>query len=215
MKKLILFLILLGSMSSVNAQFINYGIKGGLNYNSNGDLRTLQGFQDDLKIRSDRETGYHFGVFSEIKLPLWIYIRPELLYTHTKSNYNKNEYDSNLTINKFDAPILVGMKILHFGRLFAGPVFTYLFNTDLDNTDLYDNVKNISSDDFSVGGQIGLGVELGKLGADIRWETGFTDTESRFIGEHTNGYVGSDDNATIKVDTRPQQFILSVYYSFK
>jgi hypothetical protein len=73
-------------------------------------------------------------------------------------------------------------------------------------------VKEISSDDFSMGMQFGIGLELGKLGADIRWEKGISDTEARYIGD----VVGSDViDQKISIDTRPQQFIISVYYKFK
>ena len=68
----------------------------------------------------------------------------------------------------------------------------------------------MSSDDFSVGGQIGIGLELGRIGADIRWETGFTDTEAIFVGDVLDGFGGE----SIKIDTSPQQFILSFYYKF-
>ena len=215
MKKLFLILILIGGLNSVQAQFVNFGIKGGLNYNSNGDLRNLQGFEDDFKVSSDQQTGYHIGVFGEIKLPLWLYIRPELLYTHTKSNYDENDYNADLTLNKIDAPVLLGIRFLHFGRIFLGPVFTYVMSTDLENTNVFDNVKKISSDDFSMGGQIGAGVEFGKFGADFRWETGLSDTEAQFVGDLTNGYIDSGQDAKIKIDTRPQQFIVSIYYKFK
>ncbi len=215
MKKFALIILLIFAYHTANAQILNYGIKGGLNYNSNGDLSTLQGFEQDLKISSDRETGYHIGVFTEFKLPLWLYVRPELYFSHTKSNYSENNYDSELSMNKFDAPVLLGLRFLHFGRFFLGPVFTYVMSTDLENSSVYDNIKKISSDDFSVGGQIGVGVELGKFGADIRWERGLTDTEAEFIGDHTDGYIGSGEDAKIKIDTRPQQFIVSIYYKFK
>lgn len=215
MKKLFIVLILIGGLNTLNAQFMNYGIKGGLNYNSNGDLRSIHGFEDDLKINSDQQTGYHIGVFGEIKLPLWLYVRPEIFYTHTKSNYDENNYSADLTLNKIDAPVLVGLRILHFGRFFIGPVFSYTMSTKLEDTNVFDNVEKISSDDFSMGGQIGLGLELGKFGADIRWETGLSDTEAQFVGDLTNGYIDSGNDAKIKIDTRPQQFILSVYYKFK
>ncbi|MEN8123987.1 MAG: porin family protein [Bacteroidota bacterium] len=215
MKKLILILLVFGAFSTLNAQFLNYGIKGGLNYNSNGNLRDVSGFQEDLKIRSKEQTGYHFGVFSEIKLPLWIYLRPELLYTHTKSSYKDDSYKSELTINKIDVPVLAGVRILKIGRVFAGPVFTYMLDTDFKSTDIYDNVKNLSSDDFGVAAQLGAGIVLGQFGADIRWETGFTDTEAQFIGDLTGGYIDSSNEATIRIDTRPQQFILSFFYQFR
>jgi hypothetical protein len=215
MKKLLLIMILIGGFSTMQAQIMNFGIKGGLNYNSNGDLRSLHGFENDLKISSDQQIGYHIGILGEIKLPLWLYIRPELFYTHTKSNYDENNYSADLTLNKIDAPVLLGIRVLHFGRIFIGPVFTYVMSTDLENTGAFDNIKKISSDDFSMGGQIGAGLEFGKFGADIRWESGLTDTEAQFVGDITNGYIDSGQEAKIKIDTRPQQFILSIYYKFK
>lgn len=213
MKKLILSLIFIGCFTISNAQMLNYGIKGGINYNSNGDLRgsSFSGIIDNVKISSDEETGYHFGVFTEIKLPLWIYVRPELIYTHTESSYQGLRDKTKLKLDKIDAPILVGVRVLRIGRVFLGPSFHYTFNTDLKNTPSFDDIKTISSDDFSVGGQIGIGIELGSIGADIRWETGFSNSEAAFIGD---GLDGNGVN-TIKIDTSPQQFILSFYYKFK
>jgi len=205
---------MIGSFSIANAQFLNFGIKGGINYNSNGDLRSVSGFSeiiDNVKISSDEETGYHFGVFTEIKLPLWLYVRPELYYEHTESSYQGVNDKTKLKLDKINAPILVGMRILGIGRIFLGPTFNYTISTDLKNTPSFNNIKTISSDDFSVGGQIGVGLELGRIGADIRWETGLTDTEAIFVGDVLND-LGAE---SIKVDTSPQQFILSFYYKFK
>ena len=214
MKKFALTLFLIGSFTIANAQFLNFGIKGGINYNSNGDLRSVSGFSeiiDNVKISSDEETGYHFGVFTEIKLPLWLYVRPELYYEHTESSYQVADDKTKLKLDKINAPILVGIRVLRIGRIFLGPTFNYTISTDLKDTPSFDNVKTISSDDFSVGGQIGIGLELGRIGADIRWETGFTDTEAIFVGDVLNDIGGEE----IKIDTSPQQFILSFYYKFK
>jgi hypothetical protein len=211
MKKLFFIVLAFGFLSTAQSQFLNFGIKGGLNYNSNGNLRGISDYIDDIKIKSDEGTGYHFGVFTEIKIP-FVYIRPEFVYTHTLSDYSDNVFSSELTINKVDLPILVGIKILQIGRIFAGPSFQYILNTDFKDSSVYDNVREISSDDFSMGMQLGIGVELGKLGADIRWEKGISDTEARFIGD----LVGSEFiDQKISIDTRPEQFIISVYYKFK
>ncbi len=160
MKKLIIIFFIFGAFSTLNAQFFNYGIKGGINYNSNGNLRSVSGFTEDLKIHSDNQTGYHFGVITEFKFPFWLYIRPELLYTHTTSGYQGDAAESELSINKLDMPVLVGIRFLKIGRIFAGPVFTYMFDTEFDDSSVFDNVKNISNDDLSVGGQLGVGVEI-------------------------------------------------------
>lgn len=209
MKKVIVLIFVLGSILNANAQFLNFGIKGGINYNSNGDLRSVSGFSeiiDNVKISSKEETGFHVGAFTEIKLPLWLYLRPELYYEHTESSYQGSTDKTNLTLDKINAPILVGIRVLKIGRVFMGPNFSYTMSTELKDTPSFNNISKISSDDFSVGGQIGIGLELGKIGADIRWESGFTDTEAVFL---------SDVIGDIKVDTSPQQFILSFYYKFK
>lgn len=213
MKKIILILLMIGSFSIANAQFLNFGIKGGINYNSNGDLRSLNfsDISENVKISSDEENGYHFGVFTEMKLPLWLYVRPELYYEHTESSYEGAVDKTKLKMDKINAPILVGIRVLRIGRVFLGPSFHYTISTDLKDTPSFNNIKTISSDDFSVGGQIGIGLELGRIGADIRWETGFTDTEAIFVGDVLNEIGGE----SIKIDTSPQQFILSFYYKFK
>ncbi len=211
MKKIFFIVLAFGFISSAQAQFLNFGIKGGWNYNSNGDLTGNSNFIENIKIRSDEDMGYHFGVFTEIKVPL-VYIRPELVYTHTLSDYSDNEFNSELAIDKIDVPILVGIKILEIGRIFVGPSFQYILKTDFKDSNVYDNVKEISSDDFSMGMQLGIGIEFGKLGADIRWEKGISDTEASFIGD----IVGSEEiDQKISIDTRPEQFIISVYYKFK
>ncbi len=206
MKKLLFIIILFGTFSVTNAQFFNYGIKGGLNYNSNGDLRLLNNLADVIPISSNEEAGFHIGFFSEIKFPFWLYLRPELVYTHTESSYqgllnNKSKLKRDL----IEAPILVGFRVFKIGRFFFGPSFQYAINTNLS----IDNVKKISSDDFTVAGQVGIGINLGRIGADIRWETGFTDSEAAFIGS----LIG-EDNINLLVDTSQQQFILSFYYKF-
>lgn len=196
-------MLVLGSIFSTNAQFLNFGVKGGLNYNSNGDLEYDI---NNIKISSDSDTGFHIGVFAEIDLPLALYIRPELLYTKTQSSYSEQ---GNLSINKIDAPILLGLEFLKIGRIFIGPSFQYIINSDLKSSDIYNEIKEDGFDSFSMGMQFGAGVEFGKLGVDLRWERGLSDTEADFLG------ISDDIINNITIDTRPQQFILSVYYKFK
>ncbi|MDZ7615150.1 MAG: hypothetical protein U5K51_16745 [Flavobacteriaceae bacterium] len=62
-----------------------------------------------------------------------------------------------------------------------------------------------------VNGQIGIGVEfLKKFGADLRYETGFSDTEATFEGDP----AGASQNGVVRIDTNPEQVILSFYYKF-
>jgi len=204
MKKLFLTILLTASISAVNAQVFNFGIKGGLNYNSNGNLKTDL---TNIRVSSDQETGYHIGILTEMKLPLWLYLRPELYYTHTKSSYSKENVKADLTMDKIDAPILLGLRFLKIGRIFVGPSFHYIMNTKLKGSDIIDDLKKVSSDDFTVGAQFGLGLELGRIGVDARWESGLSDSEVKYVDKNF-------DLGGLNIDTSQQQFILSIYYKF-
>ncbi len=207
MKNLCLFLVLFCFTLSAHAQFLNWGIKGGINYNENGDLRTIAD-GGPLSFSSSEEVGYHIGILSEIKLPLFLYIRPELIYTHTESSYKLEGDKSKLKMDKLELPVLLGFRVFKIGRFFFGPNFSYVMNTKLSVPQSIERVSNVTSDDFLVSGQVGLGLNFGKLGADIRWETGFSDSEASFIREST-------DIDFALVDTSHSQFILSFYYKFK
>ena len=57
---------------------------------------------------------------------------------------------------------------------------------------------------FRSGGIVGVGVQAGKLGVDLRYERGFSSNEAEFIGIGDSG----------RIDTRPKQLIVSVSYKF-
>lgn len=190
-KTLIFLGVFLFSIVTSNAQ-IDWGIKGGLNYNSNGDLISES---ENIVVNPDSNAGYHFGVFATTKGK--IFIRPELVFTHTKSVYEYNNLKADFIMDKIDAPILVGLKIIGILNVFIGPSFQYIINTDLEDIALSD-VEN----DITVGGIFGVGVQIGKLGIDLRYERGFSSNEAEFIGIESGS-----------IDTRPKQLIASI--SFK
>jgi len=166
-----------------------FGIKAGLNYNGNGD------YFDDAQSafeNPDRNAGFHIGVYG--KLGNRIYVRPELVYTNTSSGYDEGD----LKIQKLDIPILVGTKVIGPLHAFIGPSFQYLLDTEFDDIN-FDDVEN----DFSVGLNLGVGVNLGKFGIDLRYERGFSENEVSFINSNITTLDGD------RVDTRPDQLILS------
>ncbi len=178
------------SMAAFSQSNSGFGIKGGLNYSANGDYFESAG---EAARNPDRNIGYHLGIFG--KLGNRFYFRPELVYTKTQSDYNGDKFD----INKLDMPLLVGAKIIGPVHVFAGPAFQYLLDTDFDGISI-NRVEN----DFTVGLNIGAGVNLGKLGIDLRYERGFSENEARFI--NTNITTVGDS----RVDSRPDQLILSL-----
>ena len=103
-KSVVLTLILAFVGFSINAQNNSaFGFKGGLNYSANGDY--IESATTNSK-NPDRNIGYHIGVFGKIGKKL--YLRPELIYTATKSDYDSDEF----SVKKIDVPLLVGLKII-------------------------------------------------------------------------------------------------------
>jgi len=169
-----------------------FGIKGGLNYAGNGDYFDSA---EQAYRNPDRNVGYHLGFFGKIGDK--IYLRPELMYTKTKSDYENN----SLSMSKLDAPILVGLNIIGPLNVFAGPAFQYILDTDFDGVTIGD-VEN----DVTVGMNIGAGLSFGNFGLDLRYERGFSENEVSVFS--ANGVPTGD-----RFDTRPDQLILSL--SFK
>jgi hypothetical protein len=165
------------------------GILAGLNFASNGDLVAQT---TPITERSSRSVGYHFGLYSKVDLGL-LFLRPELKYTHTKSEYTK----ADLTVDKLDAPLLLGIDLHKRFSLFAGPSLQYIIDTNFENFLISDATK-----DFTVGIQMGLGLNFEKLGIDLRYERGLSENEATF-----------NDFTQSRVDTRPDQLILALSLS--
>jgi len=120
-KTLLLTAMVLFGLTTYAQSDSGFGIKGGLNYNANGDYFESV---DDAALNPDRNIGYHLGIFGKIGVSK-IYLRPELVYTKTKSDYNGEDFD----MSKLDAPILLGVKVVGPLHLFAGPAFQYILST--------------------------------------------------------------------------------------
>jgi hypothetical protein len=164
------------------------GFKAGLNYNANGNY-----FEsiNNTSQNPDRNVGYHLGLFG--KIGDQVYFRPELVYTSTKSDYDNDSFK----MQKLDAPLLVGLKVLGPISVFGGPSLQYILDSEFDGVAIND-IEN----DFSIGLNFGIGLNFKKLGIDLRYERGFSDNEATFLGNN-----GIDTN---RLDTRPDQLILSI-----
>ena len=185
-----IFLLLIST--TIFAQNTNgFGFKAGLNYNANGDY--FESISSSAQ-HPDRSIGYHFGFFGKIGTKL--YFKPELVYTSTKSDYD----NASFKMQKIDAPLMIGLKVLGPVSVFAGPSFQYILDTDTGISGL--SINNVEND-FSIGLNFGLAINFEKFGLDLRYERGFSDNEATFLDN--NGLVIND-----RLDTRPDQLILSL-----
>ena len=179
-------------VTGINAQTASgFGLKGGLNYNANG--KYFESISENAK-NPDRNIGYHLGIFG--KIGNRVYFKPELVYTSTKSDYDNDTFK----MEKLDAPLLVGVKVLGPVSVFGGPAFQYILDSEYDGISIND-IEN----DFTLGLNFGIGLNFKRLGLDLRYERGFSDNEAKFF---LNNISSNPD----RLDTRPDQLILSLSF---
>jgi len=191
MKRLILTPLLLFAFILTHAQTADgFGFKVGLNYNANGNYFESIGSNAEYP---DRNIGFHIGAFGIIGDKL--YFKPELIYTNTKSDYNSDAFK----MQKLDAPLLVGIKVIGPISVFGGPAFQYILESEFEGISI-DNVDK----DLTVGLNFGMAFNINKVGLDIRYERGFSNNEASFL---------SNNNIdTSRLDTRPDQLIFSLSF---
>ncbi|MCH6200939.1 porin family protein [Aquiflexum sp. LQ15W] len=184
---LLMFVLMVFYHSGYSQTGGGFGIKGGLNYNSNG-----QYFKDAEAIWGDPKNnlGYHLGLFGKVNAGP-VFLRPELNYTNLKSEINSVQ----LQTQRLDAPVLVGLNLLgSLVSVFAGPSFHYYIE---------DELRDFEFDKFNAGYQFGIGLNLGNVGLDLRYE--------RVLNGQT---VNIDNVFTGDGDFRYQQLMLGLSFKF-
>ena len=199
MKKSILICCIAIACSQFTRAQVGFGVKGGVNYNS----ESIDNASVDVFEGAESKTGYHAGIWLRFKAPIiGLYIRPELVYTSLKSEvlYKGTNTTTSYNFQKIDIPVLLGKKFFGVGNIFIGPSFQYILSSDFS----INNLSDVDAKGFTVGLQFGGGIELGKLGIDVRWERGFNGIESKFLD------VSAD--TTVTFDTRIDQIIFGLSY---
>ena len=212
-KKLIIFkafLILFMISSSATAQ-IEFGIKGGLNFNyANNETYLIEGWKkcSICPLESqyfnifDKKTGHFFGLYSKIKFG-GFFLQPEFLYTKINSKYDltyswniMGEIVDEFSENRIQIPVTVGLDLLQ-GKLsfFGGPAFNFIsdvyFTENSENqsiTDLYE--KSL------ITLQYGISLNFGKLGFDFRINRGFGEKEIVYVEK----VLGGNKNQIVRTD---------------
>jgi len=198
MKKILLIMCLTFGLSQTSNAQLQFGLKGGINYNNNGNL-TLSNVVTNAVEGASARSGFHAGLWLRGKIPvIGLYIRPEFVYTQVKSEYLYKGNTTSYDFKKIDVPVLLGTKVLGFANVFIGPSFQYVLGTDFGIS----TVNEVSLDKFSVGMQTGFGVEFGKLGIDVRWERGLSSSEAKVVDNTTN----------FNIDNRTNQIILGLSF---
>lgn len=212
MKKITILLLALIAFHLSNAQFIRFGLKGGVSStNVKFDRSTYtssDGLQKFAVEQGDSKMGIHLGLFGRIQI-VGLFIQPELLFTHSQGEVVLNDvtaskvYNETQKFNKIDIPVLVGWK---FGpaRFGIGPVASVMMSekdglkdrlNDLTASSVESNFKKAT-----FGYQIGVGLDiLKKVTLDVRYEGNLSKLGSGIT-------LGGDE---FKFDQRNPQFLFS------
>lgn len=211
MKKTLIILAALMTLSvASNAQFIRFGVKGGVSSSKvkfDKEYLSVNSVDDFLVEQGDSKLGLHFGVFGRIQV-MGLFIQPEVLFTQTKGEVKLSEgttaeYYLKQKFNKFDIPVMVGWK---FGpaRIGLGPVASFVVG---ESDGLKDKIKEFNDtvkNDFkgaTFGYQIGVGLDILKFATiDLKYEGNLSK-----LGNGLN--IGGND---FKFDQRNPQFIASI-----
>lgn len=192
MKKILVFLLVMGSSLTLFAQKNGLGIKAGL-------TSTQVDFESEQFIPSDAQMGYHLGVFARFG-GMGFFVQPEVLFTQTSGRIKLQLPTPNLTkdyevkFNRLDVPVLAGFRFLKVVRVMAGPIASFSIDSSLKESGTI--VKDIDFNQATLGYQMGVGLDLGNISIDGRYEGG--------LSEFTEN-IGS-----LTADNRINQWLLSV-----
>ncbi|MFD1141250.1 porin family protein [Larkinella insperata] len=210
MKKLLLLGLVLCLPALTFAQF-SIGVKGGVNLsqftmgefvktrlNANGSPQvSVSGrtIRDNLKESFDSRTGWAYGIYTRFGKN--IYLQPELLVSSKGGSFEiVRDIDGQPTsetvkINttNFDVPILLGLKGGPI-RVLAGPIVSFRIS---DDQSLRDALQDYTSGSLNnalakatYGYQLGVGLDLGRLGIDVRREGSLSNISAVDLGTESD-----------------------------
>ena len=212
-KKLIIFkafLILFMISSSATAQ-IEFGIKGGLNFNyANNETYLIEGWKkcSICTLESqyfnifDKKTGHFFGLYSKIKFG-GFFLQPEFLYTKINSKYDltyswniMGEIVDEFSENRIQIPVTVGIDLLQ-GKLsfFGGPAFNFISDVYFTENNENQSIADLYEKSL-ITLQYGMSLNFGKLGFDFRINRGFGEKEIVYVEK----VLGGNKNQIVRTD---------------
>ncbi len=176
MKQLFLAVCALMLMATAaNAQLFKLGVKAGIS-SSKVKFDNLDFVGDDGRsyqaVSGNSLVGMHFGLVSRVQL-LGLFVQPEIYFSSTGGDVKirdiaaSTETVKKQKFSRIDIPVLVGWK---FGpaRVGVGPVASIIIADKAVLKEYTGYEEQFNKATF--GYQVGVGLDLWKLGVDLRYE---------------------------------------------
>ena len=190
-------IVLIILISNLTFSQIDFGIKGGLSFDSAGEATlTLSAREKTQDL--ERKSGFHIGVYSEFNFLIG-YLRPEVQFTNVKTQLEGSE----ISTNRIELPVSFGLKLFGPLSFFVGPTAYYSLSQKSSNYS-FDAIK----DKTTFGLHLGTRLNIGPVGIDLRYERGLSPIQANIL---TRNGVDVSGN----VDSRPNQFTVGVSYKLK
>jgi hypothetical protein len=195
MKKLIILSVMsLVLALPIKAQDLSMGVRAGFSRNSiSSDFATLSS--------TDAVTGLTLGAYMKFKV-LGFFMMPEINYNQ-RGNDIKG-FGTNTTHN-IDVPVLFGKQFFKVIRLNGGPNFQ--FQLANSQTQLNNYINQSKFNDFVLGLQLGVGLDVWKFSLDARYDMNLSSA-----GDIV--YVSNDIAKTVlkQYSSRANMFIFTLGY---
>ena len=177
MKKILLLAVIavLG-VTNVNAQKINFGVKGGLNFAS---------ISGDNTKEIDPVAAFNFGLLSEIPISEKFSFQPEVMFSG--QGYSFKDKDNLIALNYLNVPLMGKYYVTKGLSIEAGPQLGFLLSAKDEKKDVKDSFKTF---DFGVNFGLGYKLENG-INFGVRYNLGLTDINNldNYSGKNRNGVL--------------------------
>jgi len=146
MKKIYLFILVFCSIMSLEAQILNFGIKGGISFTNyrDGNIENI-----DFKTT----TNYHIGALAELKVLSNLYVQSELLFSKKGAEFERSGFTVKNELIYVSIPVLAKVFINNDNlSLEVGPQFSFLASER--------NEVGSETEDYDLGVIAGLGLNI-------------------------------------------------------
>lgn len=170
--KLVLLFVLAISATSGFSQNVEFGLRGGANFDySSIELVSSGGSFSDV---AQSRTGYLFGAYTHFNAG-WFGIQPEVYFSVQGADVTLGSVTGAVRSNFLQIPILFRMNFLKVFNFHVGPQYGLLLSSESNFGGIITDLKNQSrSGDFSFLAGLGLRLPL-DLSVNLRYSKGFNE----------------------------------------